>query len=117
VRSGGANNGGYRPAPLDTSCVRLPDELLPLVEELAVNAHETWADLRLQEGWRYGHVRSDEARTHPCLVPYEQLPDSEKLYDRKIVLETIRAMLSLGYEIGLPRRAEKPQAEMRGRKP
>lgn len=102
MSSSRADGGDYRPASLDTSSVLVPEELLLLVEELAAHAHETWAALRLQEGWRYGPRRSDEAHTHPCLVPYEELPESEKTYDREMALGTIRAIISLGYEIGRP---------------
>jgi len=99
VNSSRADGGDYRPAPLDTSSVLVPAELLLLVEELAAHAHETWALLRQREGWHYGPLRSDEAQTHPCLVPYDELPESEKTYDREVALGTIRAIINLGYEI------------------
>jgi hypothetical protein len=44
-------------------------------------------------------ARDDERQLHPCLVPYEELPDEEKEYDRAMVRETIRSILVLGYEI------------------
>ncbi|GAA1577963.1 RyR domain-containing protein [Kribbella sancticallisti] len=94
--------GTYRPRPLDTSTVVLPTDLSALQEELATNAHAVWAAQRLQDGWRYGPTRDDEAREHPCLVPYEELPDSEKDYDRRLVGETLRAVLALGYTIHPP---------------
>ncbi len=90
---------GYEPRPIDTSDVSVPDPLASLLEELARNAHDVWAVQRLQTGWRYGMVRDDERQLHPCLVPYEELPDEEKEYDRAMVRETIRSILALGYEI------------------
>lgn len=89
----------YRPAPLDTAGVAMTTDLQCLVERLAENAHDTWAALRMSAGWRYGSERDDKARLHPCLVPYAELPEDEKEYDRRMVDGTVRAILSLGYEI------------------
>ena len=72
-----------------------------LVEKLAENTHEVWALKRLADGWQFGPQRDDRAKTHPCLVPYADLPDSERAYDRTIVEEVIKAALSLGYLIEL----------------
>ncbi len=88
----------YIPHPTDTSHVSLSD-LHPLLEDLARNAHEIWAQKRLQDGWTYGPQRDDAKRTHPCLIPYENLPESEKEYDRAMVNETLKTMLALGYRI------------------
>jgi hypothetical protein len=89
----------YKPAPRDTSGVKLPREIRELTELLAKNAHENWARQRIAEGWRWGPQRDDERKHHPMLVPYEQLPESEKEYDRKIAMETIKTILALGYRI------------------
>jgi hypothetical protein len=89
----------YRPTPLQTDDVELPDALAPLVEDLARHVHDTWAQRRMEKGWTYGPDRDDEAKTHPCLVPYEDLPEDEKDYDRKTALETLRATMKLGYRI------------------
>lgn len=89
----------YTPAPLDTSGEMLPEALAPLVEALAKNVHEVWAQSRLSEGWRYGERRDDEAKTHPCLVPYEELPEIEKAYDRNTALGTLRFIQAAGFEI------------------
>lgn len=88
----------YIPHPVDTSKVSLAD-IQPLLEDLARNAHEIWAQKRIQDGWVYGQQRDDAKRTHPCLVPYEQLPESEKEYDRVLVNETLKTILALGYRI------------------
>ena len=89
----------YVPAPRDTSDVRLTAEVSALTEDLAKNTHEVWAAQRVAEGWRYGPCRDEERMEHPGLVPYEDLPDSEKEYDRSTALETLRLILSLGYRI------------------
>lgn len=79
--------------------MELPPNLLPLLERLTANAHDVWAAQRIREGWTYGPVRDNANRPHPCLVPYEELPDSETEYDRNSVRQTLRAILALGYRI------------------
>ena len=89
----------YLPRPIDTSQVALDDRQRLLVEKLAANAHDVWAQKRLADGWRLGPERNDRAKTHPCLVPYPSLPESEKDYDRALVEEAIKAAIALGYRI------------------
>lgn len=91
--------GEYIPKPIETSDVKLPEELLPLVEELAKNVHEVWAKNRLAEGWSYGPVRDDVRKETPCMVAYDDLPDGEKEYDRATSQETLKLILKLGFEI------------------
>jgi hypothetical protein len=67
-----------------------------LLEEMARNAHENWAALRISEGWTWGESRDDELRTHPNLVDYDQLPENEKAYDRRVVAETTKVLLLRG---------------------
>lgn len=93
----------YKPAPIDTSAVSLPSELEKLTEQLAANTHDLWAEQRQAEGWSYGPHRDDQNKRHPCLVPYEELPDSEKTYDRITALGTLKAILRLGSTIIPPR--------------
>ena len=89
----------YTPQPLDTSDVVLPEELNALVEQIAKNVHEVWAQSRLSEGWKYGPERNDALREHPCLVPYEELPEVEKEYDRNTAFGTLRLITKLGFKI------------------
>lgn len=89
----------YQPNPLDTTAVRLPPEMLALAELLAKNTHDIWAKARLEEGWTYGPVRSDTEKTNPCLVPYEDLPEREKEYDRRINQELLAALYAMGYRV------------------
>ena len=89
----------YTPQPLDASEVMIPAFLTEISEELAKNIHEIWAKQRFAEGWKYMTERNDERKEHPCLVPYEELPENEKEYDRNTAMETIRFILSRGYEI------------------
>ena len=90
----------YNPNPIDTSDVVLSPELLALTEKLAENTHDVWAKGRIEQGWKYGKTRDDNNKLHPCLIPYSELPESEKEYDRNTALETIKLIQKLGYFIG-----------------
>lgn len=89
----------YIPMPIDTSDIVLPPELLKLIERIAENVHDVWAVGRLAEGWIYGEVKDAEKKTTPLLVPYSDLPENEKEYDRKTALETLKLIIKLGYRI------------------
>ena len=89
----------YIPQPIDTTDVKLPEELEQLVEQMSKNVHEVWAETRIRQGWTYGAERNDELKTHPCLVPYEELPEEEKEYDRNTSVETLKLIMKLGFKI------------------
>lgn len=89
----------YNPNPVDTADVVLSEELLALTEKLAENTHDVWAKNRIEQGWQYGETRDDEKKLHPCLVPYDELPESEKEYDRNTAIETLKLITKLGYSI------------------
>ena len=89
----------YMPQPMDTSDVQLPQELNELVEKMARNVHEVWAQSRISQGWTYGPERNDALKHHPCLVPYEDLPEVEKAYDRDTALGTLKLICRLGFTI------------------
>ena len=89
----------YVPQPVDTRDVELLDELNELVEQMAKNVHDVWAQNRMEQGWTYGEERSDALKQHPCLIPYEELPEEEKMYDRESALGTLRLICKLGFKI------------------
>ena len=89
----------YDPKPIDTSNITLSDDLMNLCELLAKNTHDVWAKGRVEQGWTYGKERNDTLKQTPCLVPYEELPDSEKAYDRNTAIETLKLIVKLGYRI------------------
>ena len=89
----------YNPIPVDTSEVILPEELLVLTEKIAENVHDVWAIGRITEGWTYGPVKDLERKTTPLMIAYNELPESEKEYDRNTALETLKLIVKLGYEI------------------
>jgi hypothetical protein len=60
-------------------------------------SHQAWVDNKLQQGWRYGAIKSDQLKTHPSLLPYDQLPLVAKYKDslfRSVVLSYIDYMKS-----------------------
>ena len=77
----------------------LPKELNALAEEIAKNVHEVWSEGRMKEGWTYGEKRDDARKHHPCLVPYENLTETEKEYDRNTSQETLKLIMKLGFKI------------------
>lgn len=89
----------YMPHPIDTKEVVLPKKLEALAEDIAKNVHEVWSAGRMKDGWTYGEERNDAKRQHPCLVPYEELSEEEKEYDRNTSVETIKLILKLGFKI------------------
>lgn len=89
----------YIPKPIDTSDVQLSPELLELTEKIAENVHKVYVAGRLAEGWTYGPERNDTLKTNPTLIPYDELPESEKDYDRKTALGTLKLICALGYRI------------------
>lgn len=89
----------YIPKPIDTADITLSAELQELTEEMARNVHEVWSQTRINDGWTYGPERNDAQKKHPCLVPYDDLPESEKEYDRNTSQETLKLIMKLGFEI------------------
>ena len=89
----------YIPKPLDTSDIVLPDGLEELTESLSKNVHEVWAAGRIAAGWKYGPVRDEIKKEHPCLISYEELTEDEKEYDRATALATIKYIMANGYRI------------------
>jgi len=45
-------------------------------------SHDSWMAQKLSEGWTYGPVKDVDAKTHPCLVPFDELPHSQQFKDR-----------------------------------
>lgn len=89
----------YIPSPIDVTDVELPEELVLLVDQMSKNVHDVWAENRIAQGWKYGECRNDEQKTHPCLVPYEELSEDEKEYDRCTCIGTLKLIIKLGFKI------------------
>ena len=89
----------YIPEPIETKDVELSEDLKSLSEDLAKHVHEVWAKGRITQGWSFGPVRNDELRQTPCLVPYEELTEEERDYDRNTSQETLRYLIKRGFKI------------------
>lgn len=89
----------YTPQPINTDDIKLSDELVKLTEAMAENVHEVWSAGRMADGWQYGKERNDALKLHPCLIPYEELPESEKEFDRATAISTLKLIQRLGFEI------------------
>jgi ryanodine receptor 2 len=89
----------YVPKPIDTSRAQLSDELLALAEKLAEHTHDVWARQRIADGWSWGPRRNDDKKETPLLVPYGDLPESEKDYDRTMSIEVLKSVIALGFRI------------------
>ncbi|MDY3849067.1 MAG: RyR domain-containing protein [Prevotella sp.] len=89
----------YEPSPISLDDVELSDDLTELQEAIAENAHEIWAKNRREQGWSYGSERNDQKKETPDMIPYCNLPESEKLYDREMAMQTLKLVKKLGFEI------------------
>ena len=89
----------YEPSPIGLDDVELSDDLTELQEAIAENAHEIWAKNRKDQGWSYGPERNDQRKEPPDMIPYCNLPESEKIYDREMAMQTLKLVKKLGFEI------------------
>jgi hypothetical protein len=44
-------------------------------------SHQAWSDAKTADGWQYGEMKDADAKTHPCLVPFDQLPVEQQAKD------------------------------------
>ncbi len=86
----------YIPEPIDTASVSIPPGLSNVMDDIARNTHDVWAKARMDEGWTWGAVYDAAQKKHPLLIPYGELPESEKEYDRNTSGQTVKALLKMG---------------------
>lgn len=89
----------YKPDPINTENIVLPGELTALTEIIAENVHQVWAQRRIEEGWSFAEQTDAANKKTCCLVPYDELPENEKEYDRRTALETLKLIVKFGYTI------------------
>lgn len=89
----------YKPNPINVDDIVFPPELEELREALAENTHEVWAAGRIKEGWTYGPMRDDKHKIHPDLIPYSELTEGEKQFDRETAMNAIKLVIKLGFII------------------
>jgi hypothetical protein len=73
--------------------------------------HQSWLDSKSKDGWKYGTVKDPALKTHPCFVPYDQLPEAQKKKDG-LYIGAVRTMAAaLGATITYPAGLGRPEAE------
>lgn len=87
----------YEPHPINVDSIPLDEDLEEIIEAIAENAHDIWAEKMMKDGWTYGKERDEVKKQDPCILPYTALPDDEKEYDRQMAYNTIKLVKKLGY--------------------
>lgn len=59
-------------------------------------SHEGWMTQKYKDGWKYGPVKDPENKEHPCMVPYEELPESQRAKD-ELFVASVKA--ALGWKV------------------
>lgn len=96
------NSNAYSPNPIPVAHVSDTPQLSELIERLSANTHEVWAQKRMQEGWSYGETKDAALKKTPFLVPYEELPETERETDRVIVRMALKTAIAEGWRIDPP---------------
>ena len=92
-------NGNYVPNPINVDDIVLPEKIAELTEYIAENTHEEWAKQRFKEGWTFAPKTNKKLKQSFDLIPYCELLDSEKEYDRKMAMNTLRVLYKIGYRL------------------
>lgn len=69
------------------------------IEKISEKVHYSWLEGRITDGWKFGSERNDKKKEHPSLIPYEELAEEEKEYDRQTAMTVINYLLNNGYDI------------------
>lgn len=89
----------YEPHPIITDDVRIQEGLGELVEKMAINNHEIWAEKKVKKGWKYAPFHNEERQTNPDLAPYAKIGKVAKEIDKKAAINSIKVIQKLGYRI------------------
>lgn len=62
-------------------------------------SHESWLSVKRAEGWVYGPVKDPEAKQHPCMVPFDQLPPEQQAKDHLFtaIVDALKGLLVEGH--------------------
>ncbi|MGC9336439.1 MAG: NAD-binding protein [Anaerolineae bacterium] len=90
---------GYRVNPFQNWHAR--EYVFPAaeVEHMARMEHNLWLQTKQEAGYRWGAVRDEKERTHPDLVPWEDLPDEERKKNEAFICELPSLLARLGFQI------------------
>lgn len=99
------NSAGYRIAPLrDWDAENFVfsekgDNQDDEVTRMAKLEHESWCREKKAEGWRYGSKKDSDQKTNPNLIPWEELPPSEKEKNKGYIRDLPRLLARAGFQI------------------
>lgn len=62
------------------------------------DSHVNWMKEKLEQGWKFGPVKDEAKKEHPCLVPYDDLPEEQKMKD-KLFTTIVNAFKSDGRHV------------------
>ena len=75
------------------------EDIKDILEEVAAEIHNVWMRERIRDGWTWSEASDSTKKTHSSLIPYSELPESEKNYDRRTALVTIKCLMDKGFTI------------------
>jgi len=70
-----------------------------LLDLLARLEHDRWSREKIDAGWRYAPRREPQDRIHECLIPWDEMPDDLRQYDRQYVQNLPELLFKTGYAI------------------
>jgi hypothetical protein len=79
-----------------------------ILERLAEAAHQVYCEGKKRDGWKLGPEKNEKKKTHPWLIPYEQLPESAKNANRVTVKLIPKKLAAAGYVMVPARSNQKP---------
>ena len=90
--------------PPQPSSSPVPDavDVAAVAEQLARGSHEGWLRERLAAGWSRGDTIDEPNKRHPALVPYAELPDTERVRLQQMAVASASALASMGHAITAP---------------
>eukprot|EP00002_Diphylleia_rotans_P021370 TRINITY_DN4160_c0_g1_i4.p1 TRINITY_DN4160_c0_g1~~TRINITY_DN4160_c0_g1_i4.p1 ORF type:complete len:1093 (+),score=211.13 TRINITY_DN4160_c0_g1_i4:154-3432(+) len=88
----------YNPRIMNIAGINI-DFIKDLIDVIAEHVHDQWTLTKLNDGWKYDPVRDNGKKQHPMMVPYKDLTENEKSYDKNMAKQSIRLIVSLGYTI------------------
>lgn len=97
----------FKPEPIDTSNIELPESILELRDCIAQSIHENWSVNKVDAGYKWGEARNDAEKTHPGLCEYDKLSEDEKSYDIDLFFETIKTVIAIGYKVSVEGKQKK----------
>ena len=56
--------------------------------------HESWLAHKKAEGWKWGAVKDEEKKEHPCFMPYDELPEEQRVKDQ-LFIAIVSALLGI----------------------